>query len=70
MSDRHGLTGQVSIVVEGAVDHFCGQPLHANPYCETYAVEAWHCWRFGWQEADFYLDLPFRALDLPHSRGA
>jgi hypothetical protein len=48
---------RLGVVVEGAVDRFCGRPISANPYCATYAAEAHVGWRFGWQEDDFLLDI-------------
>jgi hypothetical protein len=47
----------LGVVVEGAVDRFCGRPLHANPYCPTYAAEGHAAWVFGWREADELLEL-------------
>ena len=57
MTSRIGLAEQASIIVEGAVDRFCGRPQHANPYSPEYAAEAWHASQFGWTEADWYLDI-------------
>ncbi len=54
---RLGLVEQASIVVEGAVDRFCGRPRDRNPYCRENAEQAWHSWDFGWTEADWYLDI-------------
>lgn len=54
---RYGLAEQATIIVEGAVDRFCGRPPDRNPYCEQNAQEAWGAWAFGWQEADWYLDV-------------
>ena len=53
---RYGPAEQAGIVVEGAVDRFCGRPDDANPYSEDYAQEAWASWLFGWREADVLLD--------------
>ena len=53
---RYGFAQQATIIVEGAVDRFCGRPREANPYCEEYAREAWFSWDFGWREAEWFLD--------------
>jgi hypothetical protein len=45
-----------SIVVEGAVDRFCGRPLDANPYVRPNAPTPWRLWREGWIEADLLLE--------------
>jgi hypothetical protein len=53
---RYGRAELAGIIVEGAVDRFCGRPFDANPYSEDYAEAAWGAWRFGWHEADCLLD--------------
>ena len=50
-------TPLVCIVVEGAVDAFCGRPRHRNPYCPTYARDYWLAWDFGWQDARALLEV-------------
>jgi hypothetical protein len=47
----------LGIVVEGAVDRFCGRPLQANPYSPTFAADAHAGWVFGWREADYLLEI-------------
>jgi hypothetical protein len=49
-------TPLVCIVVEGAVDRFCGGPRDQNPYSPTYAEDYWLAWDFGWQDSDHLLD--------------
>jgi ribosome modulation factor len=44
-------TPLVCIVIEGAVDAFCGRPRDRNPYCPEYARDYWLAWDFGWQDA-------------------
>jgi hypothetical protein len=39
------------IVVEGAVDRFCGRPYERNPYCRENARDYWDAWAFGWSDA-------------------
>lgn len=43
------------IIVEGAVDRFCGRPYKRNPYSPTTAQEYWDAWNFGWVDADWLL---------------
>jgi hypothetical protein len=47
----------LGVVVEGAVDRFCGRPLVANPYSLEFAAEAHAGWVFGWREADYLLEI-------------
>lgn len=39
------------IVVEGAVDAFCGRPKCANPYDPDSAMDAAYAWEWGHDEA-------------------
>src|SRR4051794_8910722 len=48
--------GGITIIIEGAVDRFCGRPLDQNPYVEEHAPEWSSSWREGWLEADFLLE--------------
>lgn len=43
------------VVVEGAVDRFCGRPLAQNPYAAGY--DAADAWAWGWGEADELLEM-------------
>jgi len=45
------------ILVEGAVDAFCGRPKHANPYCEQTVMEASYAWAWGHDEATLQLEI-------------
>jgi hypothetical protein len=54
---RYGLAERAGIIVEGAVDRFCGRPRDRNPYCQENGQEAWSSWDFGWHNADWYLDV-------------
>jgi hypothetical protein len=47
----------VGVVVEGAVDGFCGRPRERNPYSVEYARDAYEAWEWGWDEARFLLEL-------------
>ena len=49
--------GLVTIVVEGAVDRFCGRPREANPYSEKYARQWFEAWLFGWDDASWLLEM-------------
>lgn len=42
------------IVVEGAVDHFCGRPFERNPYTPGRHADAWE---YGWEDAAWLLDI-------------
>ena len=44
-----------AIVVEGAVDRFCGRPREQNPYRPGY--ESGDAWEYGWDEAGDLLEL-------------
>jgi len=44
-----------AVVVEGAVDAFCGRPLGANPYDQ--ALDSSEAWRYGYVEAKWQLDV-------------
>jgi ribosome modulation factor len=46
----------ICIVIEGAVDRFCGRPRERNPYCRTYARDYWLAWDFGWGDAGSLLE--------------
>lgn len=46
-----------SVAIEGAVDRFCGRPFSQNPYSRTDAAEAFEARGWGWEEADYYLEL-------------
>ena len=39
------------VLVEGAVDAFCGRPRTANPYSSTSALDAHFAWCWGHDEA-------------------
>jgi hypothetical protein len=45
------------IVVEGAVDRFCGRPRTANPYSFESARDGFEGWLLGWDEADLLLEM-------------
>lgn len=45
------------IVIEGAVDSFCGRPRVENPYSRPHAEEHWLAWDWGWQDATELLGL-------------
>jgi hypothetical protein len=49
--------GIVTIAVEGAVDRFCGRPRSANPYSRTYAREHFEAWDYGWDDANWLLEI-------------
>jgi ribosome modulation factor len=49
-------TPLVCIVIEGAVDRFCGRPRDRNPYAPVHARDYWLAWDFGWQDADHLLE--------------
>jgi hypothetical protein len=56
MSVLEGPAGYLRcIVVEGAVDNFCGRPYDQNPYCRENAGDYWDAWNFGWVDADYLL---------------
>lgn len=44
------------ILVEGAVDAFCGRPRTENPYSATTEFEAHFVWAWGHDEATLQLD--------------
>jgi hypothetical protein len=46
----------VCIVIEGAVDRFCGRPYEQNPYSRHYARDWWEAWAFGWRDAGELLE--------------
>jgi hypothetical protein len=54
---RYGLAEQAGIIVEGACDRFFGRPREANPHSEDYAEQPWNSWLFGWQNADWFIDM-------------
>lgn len=58
------------IVIEGAVDAFCGRPRLENPYSRVYAEEHWNAWDFGWTDATDLLDLRGQAEALRWLREA
>jgi hypothetical protein len=45
------------VVVEGAVDRFCGRPRRANPYSYATAREGFEAWLVGWDEAGELLEV-------------
>jgi hypothetical protein len=45
-----------SIVIEGAVDRFCGRPREQNPYSVEYARDFWLAWDFGWEDGGHLLE--------------
>jgi hypothetical protein len=45
------------VVVEGAVDRFCGRPRERNPYSYAYARDAFEAWLWGWDDADYLLEI-------------
>lgn len=47
----------LGVIVEGAVDRFCGRPEWANPYSREYASGAWHAWQLAWREAHVLLEM-------------
>jgi hypothetical protein len=49
------------IVVEGAVDRFCGRPRSRNPYSPVSAGDYFYAWLWGWDDADALLELRGRA---------
>ncbi len=51
------MTDMIPIAVEGAVDRFCGRPKDANPYNLISARDWAEAWEWGWDEADFLLDI-------------
>jgi ribosome modulation factor len=46
----------VCIVIEGAVDRFCGRPRDRNPYAPVDARNYWLAWDFGWLDAGALLE--------------
>jgi hypothetical protein len=48
-------TPLVCIVIEGAVDAFCGRPRERNPYCPENATDYFLAWEFGWVDASALL---------------
>jgi hypothetical protein len=55
MMSGHGIE-LFSIVVEGAVDRFCGRPRDRNPYSRRYAPHEFEAWSWGWDDADSLLE--------------
>jgi hypothetical protein len=43
------------VVVEGAIDYFCGRPREKNPYSPTYASNEREAWFWGWDDAEYLL---------------
>lgn len=49
-------TPLIHIVIEGAVDRFCGRPVHMNPYAPQFAWDHFAAWEFGWRDAGELLE--------------
>jgi hypothetical protein len=49
--------GLAPVLLEGAVDAFCGRPREANPYDPVSAADAWHAWLWGHDESSEQLAL-------------
>jgi hypothetical protein len=49
--------GLAPVLLEGAVDAFCGRPKEQNPYDPVSAADACYAWEWGWDEATEQLAL-------------
>jgi hypothetical protein len=45
------------VVVEGAVDRFCGRPRTANPYSFESVRDGHEAWLMAWDETDLLLEM-------------
>lgn len=55
LDDEGPATSWASVMIEGAVDRFCGRPRERTPYAPE-CVEARSAWDRGWTEAGDYLE--------------
>ena len=46
-----------SVVSEGCVDRFVGRPRTQNPYNPACALEHFAAWEYGWDDADYLLEV-------------
>jgi hypothetical protein len=63
-------TPLVCVVIEGAVDRFCGRPRNRNPYSYRFARWEWEAWDLGWSEAKHLLEMRGQAEAARWLRGA